>query len=152
MRERIAAALKDSLDGGDACRTATLRLLLAALKDRDAAARDDDGRAADDEATTVAMLGRMMRQREEAAQAYEESGRLELAERERAECAVIREFLPRPMSATEVQQAVDAAIAETHATSIRDMGKVVCALRDRYPGRIDLAKVGAQVKTALRAG
>jgi uncharacterized protein YqeY len=152
MRERIAAALKDSIAAEDPCRTATLRLILAALKDRDTGARDEERPAdLDDEAEVMAVLSQMMRQRAESAQAYEEGGRLELAERERAELAVIREFLPAPMSAAEVKTAVDAAIAETHATSIRDMSKVVGALKARYAGRLDLATVGAQVKSALCA-
>jgi hypothetical protein len=152
MRERIAAALKESVRAEDACRTATLRLLLAALKDRDLAARNEEcAPDADDEAEVIALLTQMMRQRLESAQAYEEGGRLELAERERAEVAVIREFLPKPMTSTEVKAAVDAAIAETHATSIRDMGKVVGALKARYPGRIDFARLGPQVRSALDA-
>jgi uncharacterized protein YqeY len=152
MRERIAAALKESIATDDVCRTATLRLLLTALKDRDLGARNEEGPVQeDDEADVLAVMTQMMRQRLESAQAYEEGGRLELAERERAEVAVIREFLPKPMSATEVKAAVDAAIAETHATSIRDMGKVVGALKARYPGRIDFARVGPQVRSALDA-
>jgi uncharacterized protein YqeY len=152
MRERIAAALKESIRTEDACRTATLRLLLAALKDRDLAARNEECAAdVDDEAEVIGVMTQMMRQRLESAQAYEEGGRLELAERERAEVAVIREFLPKPMTSTEVKAAVDAAIAETHATSIRDMGKVVGALKARYPGRIDFARLGPQVRSALSA-
>jgi uncharacterized protein YqeY len=152
MRERIAAALKESVETDDTCRTATLRLLLAALRDRDLAARNEECTLeADDEAEVIAVLTQMMRQRLESAQAYEEGGRLELAERERSEVAVIREFLPKPMTSTEVKAALDAAIAETHATSIRDMGKVVGALKARYPGRIDFARLGPQVRSALGA-
>jgi uncharacterized protein YqeY len=151
MRERIAAALKDSMKAQDATRTATLRLVVAALKDREIAARDDADEARDDEAEVVAVLAKMVKQRQESIRAYEEGGRLDLAAREEAEIAVIREFLPKPLSPAEIEAAVAAAMAETGAGSIRDMGRVIGALKARYPGRMDFGKVGAQVKAALGA-
>lgn len=149
MRARIEAALKEAMKARDATRTSTLRLVIAALKDRDIAARDEEGPNEASEADILAILGRMVRQREESAKAYEEGGRLELADRERAEIGVIREFMPRPMDQAEVNAAVADAIADTEAQSIKDMGRVISALKERYPGRMDFARVGAQVKQAL---
>jgi uncharacterized protein YqeY len=149
MRERISAALKDAMKARDATRIATLRLVVATLKDRDIAARQNDDGPIDDEAEVLAILSKMVRQREESIKAYEEAGRLELAAREQAEIDVIREFMPRPMDQAEIDAAVAEAIAETEASSIKDMGRVIGALKARHPGRIDFGKVGAQVKAAL---
>ena len=149
MRDRIDAALKLAMKSQDATRVATLRLILAALKDREIAARDDEGAPPDDEAAGLAILAKMVRQREESALAYEEAGRLELAERERAEIEVIREFLPRPMSESEVDAAVASAIADTEARGVQDIGRVMGTLKARHPGRMDFSKVSRQVKAAL---
>lgn len=150
MRERIAAALKDAMKSRDETRVSTLRLIMATLKDRDIAARtDDDAAPVEDDALVLAILSKMVKQREESIKAYEEGGRLELAARERAEIDVIRSFMPRPMTQAEVDAAVQAAIADTEAASIRDMGRVIGALKARHPGRMDFGKVGAQVKARL---
>ena len=150
MRERIAAALKDAMKAQETMRVSTLRLVLAALKDREIAERDDEaGGRAEDESEALGILSKMVRQREDSAQAYEEAGRLELAERERAEIEVIREFLPKPMSQEEIDGAVRDAIAETGADGLKDMGRVMGALKARHPGRMDFARVGKQVKAAL---
>ena len=150
MRERIAAALKDAMKAQETMRVSTLRLVLAALKDREIAERDDEAsERAEDEAEALGILSKMVRQREDSAQAYEEAGRLELAERERAEIEVIREFLPKPMSQEEIDGAVRDAIAETGADGLKDMGRVMGALKARHPGRMDFARVGKQVKAAL---
>jgi uncharacterized protein YqeY len=150
MRERINAALKASMKTDDDCRTSTLRLIAAALKDREIAARDEDGpEQPDDETAALDVLAKMIRQREASIQAYEEAGRLELADRERDEIATIREFMPKPMSQPEVDAAVSEAIAETEATGLKDMGRVISALKARHPGRMDFARVGKQVKAAL---
>jgi uncharacterized protein YqeY len=149
MRERISAALKDAMKAKDSTRIATLRLVVATLKDRDIAARQNDEGPIDDEAEVLSILAKMVRQREESIKAYEEAGRLELAAREQAEIDVIREFMPRPMDQSEIDAAVAEAIAETEASSIKDMGRVIGALKARHPGRMDFGKVGAQVKAAL---
>ena len=149
MRDRIDAALKLAMKSQDATRVATLRLILAALKDREIAARDEAGALEDDEATGLAILTKMVRQREDSARAYEEAGRLELAERERAEIEVIREFLPRPMTEDEVDAAVASAIADTDARGVQDIGRVMGTLKARHPGRMDFSKVSRQVKAAL---
>lgn len=149
MRERIAAALKAAADAGDETRTATLRLILAALKDRSLGAAAEEGEAPDDEAAAIDILSKMIRQREESARDYEEAGRLELAERERVEMEVAREFLPPPMTEQEIDHAVADAISETEARSIRDMGRVMSALKARHAGRMDFCAVGPRVRDRL---
>jgi uncharacterized protein YqeY len=151
LRTRISEALKQAMKDKAADRLSTLRLINAAIKDKDIAARaggNDEG-ASDDE--ILAILGKMSKQRVESARAYEEGGRLDLAEREREEIAVIEEFLPKQLSDKEVAAAVDEAIAEQNASSIRDMGKVIGALKGRYTGQMDFGKVGPMVKERLSA-
>ena len=149
MRERINAALKEAMKAKDAGRLSTLRLISAAIKDREIAARGDgeDSAIGDDE--ILAILGKMVKQRQESARQYEEGGRLELAEKERVEIGVIEDFLPRQLDDDEVDAAISAAMAEVGAASIRDMGKVMGALKSRYAGRMDFGAVGGQVKAAL---
>lgn len=150
MREQITAALKAAMKVQDAMRVGTLRLVTATLKDRDIAGRTDgEENPAEDEAEVLAILAKMVKQREESIRAYEEGGRLELAAREQAEIEIIREFMPKPMTQSEIDAAVIEAIAETEASSIKDMGRVIGALKARHPGRMDFSKVGAQVKAAL---
>ncbi len=150
MRDRIASALKEAMKSKDATRTSTLRLVMATLKDRDIAARGDGEDApGEDESEALAILAKMIKQREDSIRAYEEGGRLELAAREQQEIDVIREFLPQPLTQQEVDAAVAAAIAETEAESIKDMGRVIGMLKQRHPGQMDFSKVGAQVKHAL---
>lgn len=149
MPHRIATALKEAMKAQDATRVGTLRLVMAALKDREIADRGEDGPARPDEEALIAVLSKMLRQREESARTYEEAGRLDLAAREQAEMAVLREFLPRPMSEEEMRAAVAEAVAETDAQSLRDMGRVMGALKARYQGRMDFGKAGAAVKAAL---
>ncbi|MEM1346045.1 MAG: GatB/YqeY domain-containing protein [Pseudomonadota bacterium] len=149
MRRKIATALQEALEQDDALRIGTLRLILAALRDREASLGHDDGPGELDERSALALLGAMVRQREEAIATLEQSGRMELAERERDEVRVIAEFLPRPLGPEETAQAVEAAIAETGARSIRDVGRVMTALKRRYAGRMDVAAASALVKAAL---
>ncbi|MEM9781670.1 MAG: GatB/YqeY domain-containing protein [Pseudomonadota bacterium] len=148
---RIEASLAEAIEQGNEVRACTLRLMLAAVRDREL----ETCRGAD--ATRVALEGqalrdllqRMVRQRLEAIAEYEEAGHAEIAERERAEIEVIKSFLPKPMSRDEMQQAVARAIVETQACSIRDLGRVMGHLRSKYPGRIDFGEAGAEVKAAL---
>ncbi len=149
MRDRITGALKDAMLAKDKLRTSTLRLMLAAIKDRDIALRSEEGDGGLDEAGLMALLAKMVKQREESAATYETAGRMEMAEMERAEIAVIKEFLPKPLSGDEAAEAIRDAIATTGATSIRDMGKVMAELKSQYAGRMDFAAAGAQVKAAL---
>lgn len=150
MRTRLAAALKDAMKAKDADRLSTLRLINAAIKDREIARRGD-GAPEDGISDTdiLAILGKMVKQRQESARIYEEGGRLELAEKELAEVRVIEEFLPRQLSAQETATAIDAAIAEIGATSIRDMGRVMAALKTRYTGQMDFAAAGSVLKGKL---
>lgn len=149
MRAKINSALKQAMKDKAADRLSTLRLINAAIKDRDIALRGEgkDEGVADSE--ILAILGKMVKQRQESARTYEEGGRLDLAERELSEISVIEEFLPRQLSADEAAKAVDAAIAETDASSIRDMGKVMGALKAKYTGQMDFGAVGPMVKDKL---
>lgn len=149
LRERINLGLKDAMKAREAERLSTLRLMNAAIKDRDIAARGDGEEGPVDDTTVVALLGRMVKQRQESAKVYEEGGRIDLADRERAEIRVIEEFLPRQLSEDEVVAAISTAIAETEATSIRDMGRVMAALKARYTGQMDFGKVGGLLKSRL---
>ena len=149
LRSRITDALKQAMKDKAADRLSTLRLINAAIKDKDIDSRangSDDGAS---EAEVLAILGKMSKQRMESARAYEEGGRLDLAERERQEIEVIEEFLPRQLSAAEVDAAVDAAIAEVGASTIRDMGKVIGLLKSKYAGQMDFGAVGPRVKDRL---
>jgi len=149
MRDRIAAGLKDAMKSRDVARLATLRLINAAIKDREIALRGigDAGGVKDGE--VLGILGKMVKQRRESARVYEEGGRLDLAERERAEIVVIEEFLPKRLSDDEVAKAVARAISQTDASSIRDMGRVMGALKSKYTGQMDFGRVGPMVKELL---
>lgn len=149
LRDRIGEALKQAMRDKAALRLSTLRLINAAIKDRDIVLRGEgkEGPAGDED--VLAILMRMVKQRQESARAYEEGGRLELAEAELAEIAVIEEFLPRQLSAEESAEAVEAAIAATGASSIRDIGKVMAELKARYAGQMDFGAAGGVVKAKL---
>ena len=149
LRTRIGGALKDAMKAKDADRLSTLRLINAAIKDRDISLRGEGREDGVTDAEVLQILGKMVKQRQESARAYEEGGRLELAEKERAEVTVIEEFLPRQLSEAEVAAAVDRAIAATGAEGIRDMGKVMGELKARYTGQMDFGAVGPMVKDRL---
>ncbi|MCR8550720.1 GatB/YqeY domain-containing protein [Salipiger sp. P9] len=152
LRERITSATKQAMKDKAADRLSTLRLINAAFKDRDIAARAEGNEAGVGEADLLAILGKMVKQRRESARTYEEGGRLDLAERELAEVEVIEEFLPKPLSDGEISSALDAAVAEVGASSIRDMGRVMGVLKARYQGRMDFGAVGPMVKDRLSSG
>ena len=149
MRERINAALKEAMKAKDAGRLSTLRLISAAIKDREIAARGDGEETVIGDDEVLAILGKMVKQRQESARQYEEGGRLELAEKERGEISVIEDFLPRQLDDAEVDAAITAAMAEVGAESIRDMGKVMGALKAKYTGQMDFGAVGPMVKAKL---
>jgi|APEBP8051073178_1049388.scaffolds.fasta_scaffold00002_11 uncharacterized protein YqeY len=149
MRDRLQAALKDAMRAKEAERLSTLRLINAAIKDRDIAARGEGQDGGISDADILAVLGKMVKQRQESARAYDEGGRVDLAEKERNEINVIEEFLPRQLEAGEVEEAIAAAIAETGAASIRDMGKVMAALKAKYTGQMDFGAVGPRIKDRL---
>jgi len=151
MRDRVNSALKQAMKDKQPERLSTLRLINAAIKDRDIDARSDGNDEGVPDSEILAILGKMAKQRQESARAYEEGGRLDLAERERAEIVIIEEFLPRQLSQAEVDKAIDAAVAEIGAQSIRDMGKVMAALKAKYTGQMDFGAVGQAVKDRLSA-
>lgn len=146
LRDRLQSALRDAMKARQADRLSTLRLINAAVKDRDILSRGEGGEAQVSDSEITAILGKLIRQRQESAHAYDEAGRVELAERERAEIEVIREFLPRQLTEAETEAAIEAAVAETSASSIRDVGKVMALLKARHAGQMDFAAVGARVK------
>ena len=149
LRTRLSDALKTSMKGRDAKSTAALRLILAALKDRDIAARakgDRDG-ISDDE--VLDMLQSMIKQRRESIALYEKGGRMELAQQEAEEIAVIEEFLPEQMGADEMVAAIEGVIAELEAKSLKDMGRVMAALKENYAGKMDFSSASAGVKERL---
>ncbi|WP_194093880.1 GatB/YqeY domain-containing protein [Marivivens aquimaris] len=149
MRERLNTALKEAMKAKDAERLSTLRLINAAIKDREIASRVDGEEQTVGNEEILAILGKMVKQRQESARQYEEAGRLELAEKERSEIKVIEEFLPRQLDDDEVAAAIDAAVTEVGAESIRDMGKVMGALKAKYTGQMDFGAVGPKVKERL---
>ncbi len=149
LRDDINNALKTAMKEQDKARLSTLRLINAAVKDRDIANRGE-GKAAVDDAELQSILARMIKQREESAKMYDEGGRPELSAAERAEIEIIREFLPRQLDDAEVEKAIADAVEATQAESLRDMGKVMAWLKERYNGQIDFSKVGAIVRERLK--
>lgn len=149
LRDKINASLKDAMKAKETDRLSTLRLINAAIKDRDIAARGEGEEGLVPDEVVLAILGKMVKQRQESARAYDEAGRLELAEKERSEITVIEEFLPRQLTEAETEAAVKQAITETEASSIRDMGRVMAALKARYAGRMDFGRVGPVVRDRL---
>ena len=149
LRQKLNDAMKEAMKAKEARRLATLRLVLAALKDRDIAARTEDSRELLGDDEILALLAKMVKQREESAAAYEGGGRPELAAAEREEIAVIREFMPKQMDEAAVKAAAEGVIAELGASSIKDMGKVMAAMKERYAGQMDFGRASALVKDAL---
>jgi len=148
MRERFATALKEATLKQDKRRMATLRLINAAIKDRDIAARTA-GRDPGGDEEILEILTKMVKQRLESSRLYEEAGRADLAEQEREEIAIIQEFLPQQLGEAELQSVVAEAIRETGAAGLRDMGKCMAALKARYAGRVDFGKASRIVKDQL---
>ena len=149
LRDEISSAIKSSMKEKDPVAVSTLRLIQAAIKDRDIAARSkgvDDG-ISDDQILQV--LQTMVRQRHESIEMYKRGNRDELAEREAQEIKVIQGFMPRQLNETETEAAIDEVVAATGAKSIKDMGKAMGALRERYAGQIDFGKAGAALKARL---
>ena len=148
MREAFNTALKDAMRSGDKVKVATVRMITAALKDRDIEARGaGKGPLGDDE--ILSLMQKMIKQRQESQKIYEDNGRPELAAQEAAEIAVIASFMPAQLSDAEIDAAITAAITETGAAGMKDMGKVVGKLKEKYAGRMDFAKASAAVKAKL---
>ena len=149
LRDQFNEALKAAMKAKDARRVGTLRMVLAAVKDRDIAARSEDNRELVGDEDLLTLLAKMVKQREESAEIYDKGARPELAAQERGEIEVIREFMPKQMGADETKSAIAAVIAETGAASVKDMGKVMAALKARYAGQMDFGKAGGVVKELL---
>lgn len=151
MKTRVTTALKQAMKEKDTARLSTLRLINAAIKDKEISARGNGQELVVDDAEVLSILSKMSKQRQESARAYEEGGRLDLAERELAEIKVISDFLPKQLEAGEIDAAISSAVESTGASSIRDMGKVMAELKTRYTGRMDFGQIGPMVKDALCA-
>jgi hypothetical protein len=147
MREKFSSELKAAMKAGEKRRVDTIRMIMAALKDKEIEARGQGKTVSDEE--IWALLQKMTRSRKESQEIYDKAGRVDLATQESEEIAIIEGFLPQQLSEAEVAEAIAAAIAETEASSIKDMGKVVGALKRKYAGRLDFAKVSALVKARL---
>ena len=148
MRETITAALKHATKAQDKRRISTLRLISAAIKDRDIAARTA-GKTQATDAELLELLAKMIKQREESEKIYADAGRAELAKQENEEIVIIREFLPKQLSDQEMEKAIADAIAKAGAASVKDMGKVMAELKAHYAGQMDFAKASASVKAKL---
>jgi hypothetical protein len=151
LRQQLNDAMKEAMKAKDAKRLATVRLVLAALKDRDIAARTETSRdlLGDDE--ILSLMAKMIKQRDESATAFDAGNRPELAVGEREEIAIIRSFMPAQMDEAGMKQSAAATIAELGASSIKDMGKVMAAMKERYAGQMDFARASAIIKEALSA-
>jgi uncharacterized protein YqeY len=149
LRDQISAAMKQAMRDKDRVSLSTLRLMSAAIKDRDIAARAADRCGGIDDVEILGMLTKMVKQREESAKTYDDNGRPELAEREREEIVVVRTFMPKPMNDAEIETAVSKIVESTGATCLKDMGKVMGQLKSGYAGRLDMGKAGAVVKRHL---
>ena len=150
LRQRIADDLKAAMKAKDEkLRLATLRLISAAIKDRDIAARSSDQCSGLSDEEVTGILTKMVKQRQDSARTYEEAGRIELAEQERQEQAVIEGYLPRQMSGEEIAAAVDGVVADLGADGLKDMGRCMGALKQRYAGQMDFSKANKAVKAKL---
>jgi len=150
IRDDIKAALVTAMKGGDKARTGTIRLIQSAIKNRDIELRTGTV-PADDDAVVMEVLQKMVKQRRESIELYEKGGRQELADQEKAEVAVIECFLPTQMSDEEAGAAIDSIVTETGAASVKDMGRVMAAVKERLAGKLDMSKASALVKARLSA-
>ncbi|MFV3127898.1 GatB/YqeY domain-containing protein [Niveispirillum sp. KHB5.9] len=149
LRQTLNEALKDAMRAKNSRAVATVRLILAALKDRDIAARGTGNQDGIDDAALLAMLQTMVKQRRESITMYEQGGRVELAQQEREEIEIIEAFLPKQLDEAETREAIAALIAELGATGVKDMGKVMAELRGRFAGQMDFTKASALVRQKL---
>lgn len=149
MREQIAEALNEAVKARDKKQVCTLRLINAAIKDRDIALRGTGKDKVSDE-EVLSLLGKMIKQREDSSRQYEKAGRLDLAEQERKEMEIIRSFLPAQLPDEEVRKAVKDVVSDIGANGLRDMGKCIKTLKKRYPGQMDFCRASGVVKELLR--
>ena len=151
LRDQLNNAVKDAMKARDQKRLGTLRLVQAALKDRDIANRTEDSREGISDDDILGLFAKLIKSREDSITLYEKGGRPELAAAERNEIAVIREFMPKQMDEAEAKAAIAGVIAETGAASMKDMGKVMAVLKERFAGKMDFSKASASVKELLAA-
>ena len=149
LRDEISTSVKDAMKTKDAIRLSTLRLVRAAIKDRDIAARAEDRCGGIDDSEIMSLLAKMVKQRVESATTYEDNGRPELAERERSEIDVIRKFMPTPLTEDELKAVIEGYVEDSGATCLKSMGKIMGQLKSDYAGRVDMGKAGALVKGYL---
>lgn len=149
LRESITQQVKDAMKAGDKPRVSALRLMQAAIKDKDIASRTEGRNEGVGDAELMELFTKMVKQRRESAELYEKGGRPELAAQEKAEIAVIESFMPRQLSEGETRAVIEAVMKELGASSVKDMGKVMAELKKRYAGQIDFAQAGALAKSLL---
>ena len=149
MRDNFNEALKSALKAKDKIRVSTLRLILAAIKDRDIAARTGDRTQGVPDEEILQILAKMIKQRRESSKTYEEAGRLDLAEQENKEIEVIEDFMPRQLCLEEIEKACNSVVGEVGASGLKDMGKCMGALKNRYGGQMDFGKASGIVKELL---
>jgi|TARA_B100002052_G_scaffold24718_1_gene19284 uncharacterized protein YqeY len=149
MRDILDKSLKDAMRARDTQKISTIRLINAAIKDRDIAIRSEDNLEGVSDGEILSILSKMIKQRKESAKQYEEGGRLELAQQEFEEIEIIENFLPRQLDLNEIEQIVKKIILEINANSLRDMGKVMSLLKENYSGKMDFGKAGVVAKELL---
>ena len=149
LREQLNEAVKNAMKARDQKRLGTLRLIQANIKDKDIASRTEVSREGLSDDDILALFGKLIKSREDSIALYEQGSRPELAQAEKDEIAILREFMPRPLDETETKAAIAAVVAETGAASLKDIGKVMAALKTRYTGTMDFGKAGALVKAQL---
>ena len=151
LRDDINNSLKDAMKSGDTRRVSTLRLVNSSLKNADIEARGQGKQALSDD-DVLGLLQKMIKQRQDSVAAYEQGGRKELADQERTEIEIIKGFLPQQLSEAEAKDAIAAAINDTGAAGMKDMGRVMAALKERYAGKLDFGRASAAVKKMLSGG
>jgi uncharacterized protein YqeY len=150
LRQRLNDELKQAMKAGEKRKVSTQRLVNAAIKERDIESRTAGPDSGVGDAQILEVLNRMIKQRQDSLAAFEQAGRQDLAEQERGEIAIIRSFMPAPLGEAETAAAIEAAVAATGASTMKDMGKVMAHLKERYAGRMDFGRVGAAVKAKLQ--
>ncbi len=148
-RKEFTLALKDAMKNKDNIGVATIRLIMAALKDRDMAEREKGNAEGVDDASILLMLQSMIKQRQESSKTYSDAGRCDLAEREEAEIDIIRSFMPEQLSDSKVRKVIDDIIKDIDAKDIKDMGKIMCVLKKDYAGQVDMSRAGAIAREKL---
>jgi len=150
LRQRLNDELKQAMKAADKLKVSTLRLVNAAIKERDIENRTAGPDSGVGDPQILEVLNKMIKQRQDSLAAYEQAGRQDLAEQERGEIAIIRSFMPEPLGPDDTKAAIEEAIAATGAASVKDMGKVIARLKERYTGRMDFATVGPAVRAKLQ--